>query len=55
MYVFLPETENRTLEEVELYFSDKSRKLTDRHVKKTSDLNNMDLKIGGIDNKGLEV
>lgn len=39
MYVFLPETENRTLEEVELYFSDKTRKLTDIHIKKASEAN----------------
>lgn len=32
----MPETENRTLEDIELYFSDKNRKLTDRKIPKTS-------------------
>lgn len=33
----LPETEHRTLEEIELYFSDKSRKVTDVRVRKIAD------------------
>lgn len=32
MYIFMPETEGRTLEEVERFFSDKNRRLTDRYV-----------------------
>lgn len=32
MYVFMPETENRTLEEVERYYSDTYRKVTDRRI-----------------------
>lgn len=35
MYKILPETENRTLEDIELHFSDNSRKLTDRHIYKS--------------------
>lgn len=34
MYLTLPETEKRTLEEIEIYFSDKSRKLFDVEIKK---------------------
>lgn len=34
MFQALPETENRTLEEIELHFSDNKRKITDRHIKK---------------------
>lgn len=34
MYHILPETENRTLEEIELHFSDNKRKIYDRHIKK---------------------
>lgn len=36
MYQILPETENRTLEEIELHFSDNKRKINDRHIKKIS-------------------
>lgn len=34
MYKILPETEGRTLEDIELHFSDKSKKLTDRKIPK---------------------
>lgn len=37
MYLILPETENRTLEDIELHFSDNKRKLTDRKIAKSSD------------------
>lgn len=36
-YFVLPETEHRTLEKIELFFSDKSRKLTDIRVRKITD------------------
>lgn len=36
MYNILPETENRSLEDIELHFADKSRKLTDRQIRKMS-------------------
>lgn len=32
-YLVLPETEGHTLEEIELYFSDKQRGLTDRRIR----------------------
>lgn len=32
MYKIMPETENRTLEDIELHFSDNSKKLTDREI-----------------------
>lgn len=34
VYFFLPETEKRTLEDIELYFSDNNRKLTDIHIER---------------------
>lgn len=34
MYFILPETEGRTLEDIELHFSDNSKKLTDRKIAK---------------------
>lgn len=33
-YVIFPETEGRTLEEIEEYFSDPKRRLTDRHIRR---------------------
>lgn len=39
MYFLLPETENRTLEDIELHFSDNNRKLTDIRIRKVGDLN----------------
>lgn len=32
MYNIMPETENRTLEDIELHFSDNSKRLTDRNI-----------------------
>lgn len=34
MYQILPETENRTLEEIEMHFADGTKKLTDRKIPK---------------------
>lgn len=34
MYVILPETEGRSLEEIELHYSDNSKGLTDIHIPK---------------------
>lgn len=39
-YYCLPETENRSLEDIERHFSDNSKKLTDIHIKR-SDIENM--------------
>lgn len=36
MYFLLPETENRSLEDIEIHFSDNDRKMTDRKIKKSS-------------------
>lgn len=36
MYFLLPETENRTLEDIEIHFSDNQRKMTDRKIQKSS-------------------
>lgn len=35
-YFIIPETENRTLEDIELHFSDNTRKLTDRKIPKNA-------------------
>lgn len=34
MYLLLPETEERTLEDIEMHFSDNKRKITDRQIEK---------------------
>lgn len=38
MYFVMPETENRTLEEVEVHFSDNNRKITDIRIRKIQDI-----------------
>lgn len=35
LYFIFPETEDRTLEDIELHFSDNSKKLTDRKIHKS--------------------
>lgn len=37
VYLTLPETERRTLEEIELHFSDNNRKITDIYIQRISD------------------
>lgn len=37
MYFILPETEGCTLEDIEIHFSDNSRKLTDRYIVRHSE------------------
>lgn len=37
MYIILPETEDRSLEAIELHFSDNSKGLTDIHISKNRD------------------
>lgn len=34
LFVILPETEGRTLEEIELFFSDNKRRITDHRIRK---------------------
>lgn len=36
MYLVLPETENRTLEDIEIHFSDNTKKITDRIILRNS-------------------
>lgn len=36
MYLILPETEGRTLEDIEVHFSDNHKRITDRHIVKHS-------------------
>lgn len=38
IYKFLPETERRTLEEIELHFSDNDKKLSDIKIRKNVDM-----------------
>jgi hypothetical protein len=38
IFFFLPETERRTLEDIEIHFSDNKRKLTDIKIKKQADV-----------------
>lgn len=42
MYFILPETENRSLEDIELHFSDSSKTLCDRKIARTANLEQMD-------------
>ena len=37
MYLILPETENISLEDIERHFSDNSKKITDRKIRKTNE------------------
>lgn len=38
MFLILPETENRTLEDIESHFSDNTKGLTDRQIAKVVDV-----------------
>lgn len=51
MYNIMPETENRTLEDIEFHFSDNSKKLTDRKIARVS---SEQLKQAGRDNDDFE-
>lgn len=33
MYFILPETENRSLEDIEMHYSDDTKKMTDIHIR----------------------
>lgn len=56
-FFILPETENYTLEEIELHFMDNSKKITDWKIAKsnTAESGNGNKKNNlGVDNKGFE-
>lgn len=38
IYQILPETEGRTLQDIEIHFADDSRKITDHHIARMSDV-----------------
>lgn len=44
MYKILPETENRTLEDIEMHFADKTKKLTDIKILKRDNSQNKEHK-----------
>lgn len=56
IYMYLPETERRTLEEIELHFSDNDKKLSDIKIRKN--VNMAEEKKGkeknGLENKGFD-
>ena len=56
IYFFLPETERRTLEEIELHFSDNKKKLSDINIRKNVDmaLEKSGKIKNGIENKAFE-
>lgn len=56
IYMFLPETERRTLEEIELHFSDNDKKLSDIKIRKNVDmaLEKTGKLKNGCENKGFE-
>lgn len=43
MYLLLPETEDRTLEDIEVHFSDNHRKITDRKIQKNMSVKSFDI------------
>lgn len=56
IYKYLPETERRTLEEIELHFSDNSKKLSDIKIRKNVDMamEKQAKASNGVENKGFE-
>lgn len=52
IYVYLPETEGRTLEEIELFFSDNKRPMSDRKIKPST--TTKELKLATISNNGCD-
>lgn len=54
IYIFLPETERRTLEEIELHFSDNSKKLSDIKIRKNVDMSAEKSARNGFDNKAFD-
>lgn len=60
IFIFVPETERRTLEDIEIHFSDNNRKMTDRKIKKNTSFddilsaqqtNNKKSTMNGCDNR----
>lgn len=56
IYMFVPETERRTLEEIELHFSDNNKKLSDIKIKKNFDMRQVrkERESNGVENRGFE-
>lgn len=55
IYMFLPETERRTLEEIELHFSDNDKKLSDIKIRKNVNMTTeKSAKKNGFDNKAFD-
>lgn len=54
IFKFLPETERRTLEEIELHFSDNSKKLSDIKIRKNVDMSLEKQAKNGLENKAFE-
>lgn len=56
IYMFLPETERRTLEEIELHFSDNKKKLSDIKIRKNVDMSTekKEKDKNSFENKGFE-
>lgn len=54
VFFFLPETEKRTLEDIEIYFSDNKRKLTDIHIRQYHREEAQMAVINGKEKKGIE-
>lgn len=55
MYAILPETEDRTLEDIELHFSDNNRKLTDRKIAQFDALSKIEHVKGSKDNTNNQI
>lgn len=63
IYLIMPETENRTLEDIEMHFSDNSKKITDRKIARIVEEPDLELNdehnsvgtgVKGRDNVGFE-
>lgn len=60
IFFFVPETERRTLEEIELHFSDNNKKLTDIKIRKNVDMveekrrKTATVAAAGVENKAFE-
>lgn len=50
MYFLMPETEDRTLEDIEVHFSDNQRKITDRRIQKNVSVKSFNIPSGLVSN-----